>query len=65
MGVVPEHLSINFLYANLRKLVSVSLGTQHTSVDTGCDLRIPTLKWDSGDASSPGGCQRGPTVVRY
>ena len=59
MGVVPEHLSINFLYANLRKLVSVSLGTQHTSVGTGCDLRIPTLKWDSGDASSTGAGSKG------
>lgn len=55
-----EHLSINFLYANLRVLASVSLGTQPTSVGTGCDLRMQTLKWDFGDASSTGAGSKGP-----
>lgn len=52
MVLFQEHFSVNFLYANLRVLESVSLGTQPTSVGTGCDLRMQTLKGDFGDASS-------------
>lgn len=32
----------------------VSLGTQPTSVGTGCGLRMQTLKWDFGNLSSIG-----------
>lgn len=52
MGAVPRAFLSKLSICNLRVLEFVSLGTQPTSVGTGCDLRIQTLKWDFEDASS-------------